>query len=434
MDCIYENKTDFLGCLVAISTSLWAMDAGEFRGETKAKIEILQKQNDQANSKIDSLEKDIRDEYKTVTDRQNEQISALQSNFDTFITLLSLIAGIGGVAFPYVMYKQNTKAQETAKKDIESWKEKTKLEFDKELKGLQDHSENAKNKIDAITKKAEIELQTLQQSIQNSPALEPHKNQNSALETVAKILRSKPQNEYTFNDLNLLAFEAYEQSKFDDALYYWRKAKELFEDLSLESAQIFFNIAVTLGQLNRTEDAIMAFTDLIRKFKDIENDFIQEQRAKAFYNKGVLLVELNNHHEAISIYSELISTFKNFRSDSIQEQRAKAFINCLESEIILGKKIEQEIDEKIAEYMSAHLQSKLQLYMLRTINEALRIDQSVQIKTLKNTFKDINLGKWNWKELDEWANNLQDQTVKKRILLTIEQFKNWDLDSQSSRE
>jgi hypothetical protein len=124
-------KLIFLGCLVSISTSLWAIDDGEFRGETKAKIEILQKQNDELKTKIVTLEKDSQsvEEFKnsiTDQDKRIQDLSFYTSLIATLIAILTLIVGAVGVAFPYLMFRQNSKSQEEAKKDIELWKIKTK--------------------------------------------------------------------------------------------------------------------------------------------------------------------------------------------------------------------------------------------------------------------------------------------------------------------
>lgn len=60
-------KLIFLGCLVSISTSLWAIDDGEFRGETKAKIEILQKQKLLHLKKIVRVSKNLKIVLQTKT-------------------------------------------------------------------------------------------------------------------------------------------------------------------------------------------------------------------------------------------------------------------------------------------------------------------------------------------------------------------------------
>ena len=560
-------KLLFLGFLVAISTSLWAMDAGEFRGETKAKIEILQKQNDQANSKIESLEKDIRDEYKTVTDRQNEQISALQSNFDTFITLLSLIAGIGGVAFPYVMHKQNTKAQETAKNDIEAWKEKTMLEFDKELNSFKDHAQGAKSEITTSVeeaKKVESEIKNIQCGLQNGQSIPQNEsNSDSSLSKVATKVREKPQSEYTFEDWNRLAFDAYNQNKLEDTLFYWRNAIKAENLLEIQYVQTLFNIAIVLMNLNRTNDELATYDKLIQRFeqsqskiilelvtkalfnkgvaltkigksndsidiynqiidnfKGIESEIIQEGRAKAYLNKGFTVGELdhkeeeitvydklfqefqnsqniliqeqiaislvnkginlrernlkkeattvfeemihayksiqnndiqiqrakalmslggtlgllNQNQDAIEVYNKLITEYKDYPNNEIQEKRAQAYINRFEMQLIMNQKLEEIQDENIKLHINEDREKKLQFLMLQTIKYTLEIDQFDQIKQLKENFSDVNLNEWSWEELDKWADTIEDIKIKSRVIATIEQFKNWDLDSQSSRE
>lgn len=557
----------FLGCLVAISTSLWASDEGEFRGETKAKIEILQKQSDQANTKIDSLEKDIRDEYKTVTDRQNERINDLQNSFNTFLALLSTIIAIGGVGFPYMMYRQNTKAQEAAKKDIEAWKEKTKLEFDKELDILKDHAENTKTKMNISLqeiKEAESKIKNIENGLQNEqPITKNNQKENESLSKVVKNVLEKPQIDYTFNDWNILAFNAYNQDKKEDALYYWRKAKEINEITLQQRTETLFNISIVLNQLGRKEEILLQYNNMIQELSEAQDEAIQTIIAKVYFNKGVTLGELNKHEEAISVYDEFINKFQNITNEKINELIAKALFNkgiilgnlygkedeiaiydlifqkfkeskneeilqivgsaLLNNGIILGEKEKHEesirifdlilekfntlnneklltiiaqalinkglilgrinkgneaisiyefVIQKFQETQNANIKNqiinayinrsemklivgqdvseiednsallflnnyqedKLKYLMIKTIRNALHFDQTKQYKELKKQFYDTELRGWEWKELDNWANNLGNTEAKTRVLDTIKQFKNWQFNSQSSVE
>ena len=92
------------------------------------------------------------------------------------------------------------------------------------------------------------------------------------------------------------------------------------------------------------------------------------------------------------------------------------------------------MEENIRQYLNDNKQEKLQFSMLMTLKEALESDQAIRFKELKNEFKYIDFGEWRWKELDDWANSLEDTDVRERVIATIEQFKNWDMDSRSSRE
>lgn len=565
-------KLIILGCLVAISTSLWATDAGEFRGETKAKIEILQKQNDELTTKIDEIEKNNVniETFKTSIvdqDKRIQDLSFYTSLIATIIAILTLIVGAVGVAFPYLMFRQNSKSQEEAKKDIETWKEKTKFEFDKELEMLKDHAENTKTKMNISLqeiKEAESKMKNIQNGLQNEqPIIETDQQENDSLSKVIKNVLEKPQIDYTFNDWNMLAFDAYNRDKKEDALYYWRKAIEVNEIILQRKAETLFNISIVLNQLGRKEEIILQYNDMIKEFNETQDDVIQTIIAKVFFNKGVTLGGLNKYEEAISVYDELINQFQNIKNEKINElivkalfnkgimlgklygkedeiaiyelifqkfkgskneeilqivgtallnngiilgekeeyeksirtfnlileefntikneklltiiaqalinkglilgrlnkgneaisiyefviqkfqetqneniknQIINAYINRTEMKLILGQDVSEIEDNSALLFLNDYQEDKLKYLMIKTIRNALIFDQTKQYEELKKQFYDTELRGWEWKELDDWASRIEDINIKGRVLSTIEQFKNWHTDPQSSRE
>lgn len=559
-------KLFFLGCLIVFSTSLLGSDAGEFRGETKAKIEILQKQSDQTTTKIDSLEKDIRDEYKIVTDRQNERIGDIENHFNIFLAILGIFAAIAG----YITFK---KSKELALTEVKDWLEKNgdsikteMAKFEAELEVLKKQAKDATDehnkKLIATSQEAENELQKLQQTIQDGKEKthEIKKTDNdNALSTIAQLLREKPQSAYTFEDWNKLAFDSYKRNQKDDALFYWRNAVKMTNEVSIQKTQILFNIGITLSQLNRSKEAIAVYDELISELQETQNEALQKkkvnaifnkavelsnlnrsdeeivtydelinevqgtqnidlqifkakamhnkaatfshlnriddaittydklihelqgtqiealqeqkikaennkgitlgknnhfedallifdtiinelettsvealqnQRVKALLNKGVLLGKNNHFKDAIKLFDEIIYKFKETQNETIQELKAAAFLNRFEMQIISGLESEEKIDENINQCFNDNKQNELQFNMLSTVKNALTSDQNFRFNELKKEFKDIGLGEWHWEELDKWADTIEDAEIKSRVIATIKQFKNWDLDSR----
>jgi len=401
-------KLIFLECLVIISTSLWATDAGEFRGETKAKIEILQKQNDELKTKIAEIEKnniniEVIKNSIIDQDKRIQDLSLYVSITATIIAILTLIAGVGGVAFPYVMYKQNTKAQESAKKDIESWKEKTKLEFNNELESFKNHAQDAKNKINTSVeevKKSEEEMKNLQNILldkQVSPLNES--NNDSSLSKMAKIMREKPQVDYSYKDWQTLAFDAYQQNKYEDALFYWRKILEVNEILPFAEALTLLNIAVVLNKLNRKEEELRFHDELIQKFQGTPDEAIQEIIARSTLLKGITLRQLDRNEEALVTFDTLIRTFINSQNDKIKEsiaiaQGAKGTLFLKLNEY---QKAIEAFNELILQFNNTQnnviLERKANAFIgkgisLRNLNTKATIEEAIEVYSeLVNTFK-----------------------------------------------
>lgn len=397
-------KLLFLGFLIILTTSLWATDAGEFRGETKAKIEILQKQNDQANSKIDSLEKDIRDEYKTVTDRQNERIGDIESHFNIFLTILGILAALAS----YMTFKRS---KELALNEVKEWLEKngasiktemtkfeTELEtFKKQAKEATDQHNNYLNQ--SKEKIEEIQRNMLQDDMDTSQQDTLTLSNNSLDKAITHIL-SKPQNSYNFDDWNTLAFYSYQQNKFDDALYHWRKVVEANEAPLEVKAQTLFNIAITLKLLNRNEEEIAIYNDLITSFKRIDTPLIKEQIAKALYNMGVRLGQLNRIEQEIETYNQLLQEYSNDENSVYRELIGKALVNKAvrlgqlnrhdEETAIYNEFFEiyrNDSNEVIQEIMAKILVNKgVQLANLNQYNEAIKVYDEL----LQKDYKDDN--------------------------------------------
>jgi len=324
-------KLFLLGCLVAISTSSWATDEGEFRGETKAKIEILQKQNDQINSKINSLEKDIRDEYKTVTDRQNERIEDIESHFNIFLTILGILAALAS----YMTFKRS---KEMALSEVKEWLEKNgasikteMTKFETELETFKKQAKEATDQHNHYLTQSKEKIDEIQKSMLQEDMSTSQKNalipDNSSLDQAINHILSKPQNIYNFDDWNTLAFHSYQQNKYEDALYYWRKVIETNNTPPEAKVQTLFNIAITLKILNRNEEEITTYTDLITLFKQTNNPIIKEQVAKALFNLGVRLGQLNKIEQEIETYDQLFQEYSNEENSVYQELIIKALIN-----------------------------------------------------------------------------------------------------------
>ena len=66
---------------------------------------------------------------------------------------------------------------------------------------------------------------------------------------------------------------------------------------------------VTLEKLNRQEEAIAVFGQVISGWNDAAEPGVREQVAWALYNKGVALGVLNRHAEALGAYEEVVARY-----------------------------------------------------------------------------------------------------------------------------
>ncbi len=129
-------------------------------------------------------------------------------------------------------------------------------------------------------------------------------------------------------------------------------AGSLEEESREQVAWALFNKGVALGSLGRTQEAMAAYDDLLRRFAGIRGGStgglvrpkwmkadpepestnlqqvqVREQVAWTLFNKGVSLGTLSRIQEALATYDELLGRFSQSRELDVQEPVARAMIN-----------------------------------------------------------------------------------------------------------
>ena len=88
-----------------------------------------------------------------------------------------------------------------------------------------------------------------------------------------------------------------------------------------------FNKGVTLGQLNRSEEEIQAYDEVLRRVGDATEPALREQVARALFNKGFRLGRLNRSEEEIQAYDEVLRRFGDATEPALRERVGKALVN-----------------------------------------------------------------------------------------------------------
>lgn len=499
-------KVFFLGCLVVFSALLWGSDEGEFRGETKAKIEIFQKQNDELKTKIDAIEKDNQsiEEFKNTIDRQDKRIEDVNAKMGSaaektswlaiIVGIWAVVATIASIIFPLVFVpKWKNEAITSARDAASQWLKDNSENLHNEINVFKERldslgnevEENANHSNQKITSAADAFITKLQlkkePSIQKKPPIQKKvsdDNDNAdALTELAEQLRTKPQNEYNFEDWNRLAFSADEQRQKEDAIYYWNKAIEFGHPSEFNFVQTRLNIALTQGELNRFQEELSIYDDIIMQFENTHNEETKELLAEAFLNKGIRLgklegradeaiavyadlisrfkINLNEsiddsialamlnkgfelakkgiNDEAITIYRDLLNQFKGTVNESIRDTKLQALINLYELSIITGTNFDDTYTEQLKTLAGDDKATLNQYEMLKIIHNSLYKEQKEKIYELQQECSGKTLcDDWSWKELENWANYLEPEDVRIRVLSTIKEFKKWWEDSISS--
>jgi tetratricopeptide (TPR) repeat protein len=112
---------------------------------------------------------------------------------------------------------------------------------------------------------------------------------------------------------------------YDEVIRRFGNAEELpFRE---EVARALVNKGITLRSLGRGEDEITVYDEVIRRFGDAEELPLREQVARALVNKGAALGGLGRGEDAIAVFDEVIRRFGDAEGLPLREQVARALVN-----------------------------------------------------------------------------------------------------------
>lgn len=392
--------------LALLASFLFAKTEDEFRGEAKAKIENLQKENSELKAKIEKMKDDVQNDTKDLIDRQDKRIEDINFNFNAATAWIFGLFTIIGIVMPFIQWRVNSrliKEAEAIEVDTRNKLEDLISKYEKKLIELEG---------------PRIDYLSIQDKI-SSTSLQNNETQNidnkSILEGALKYALYKAETHNSYSDNFEVANIYFQLGNYQKSLEYWNKLLK-FNIIDIQEAILLYNKGVTLAELNKSE-AIKVYDELMQKFKDSQNEAIKEQVAKAMCNKGVSLGVLNKSEEAKECFLQAIEKKPDY---------LLAYINLFEINLILNEDFDSALVGQFQNYAKNNRQAQLKFNMLQTIQKAKNGNQTEQIIKLKQEFSDVNFGSWGWNELDAWANKLENQEKKQRVTQTIEAFKNWD--------
>jgi hypothetical protein len=94
--------------------------------------------------------------------------------------------------------------------------------------------------------------------------------------------------------------------------------------LQEQVAVALMNKGITLGQLERSDEAVRVYDEVVTRFGAASAPGLQEQVAKALVNKGYRLGQLERSDEEMRVYDEVVTRFGAASAPGLQEPVAAA--------------------------------------------------------------------------------------------------------------
>ena len=152
----------------------------------------------------------------------------------------------------------------------------------------------------------------------------------SAVREASQALESKPEKAFTSEDHYARGLDEYLATRFDSALLNFEKALSQAETESISPERrigLMLARAVTLGRLNRGQDAISAYDEIDQCYGADGAPALREQVAGALVNKGVTFGQLGRSEDEIAAYDEIERRYSADATPALRQQVASALFN-----------------------------------------------------------------------------------------------------------
>lgn len=139
--------------------------------------------------------------------------------------------------------------------------------------------------------------------------------------------RDKPESQYTAEDWNIRAHNAYVSGALDKAAMFWGNIAETPNATPIQIAQALFNKGVTLNQLGRWDEGVAAYDEIWQRFSMSSDPELCEQTIIAQSNKGVVQGRRGQHENAIATFDTIEQHFGAKTAPRLQNAIANTICN-----------------------------------------------------------------------------------------------------------
>jgi tetratricopeptide (TPR) repeat protein len=281
--------------------------------------------------------------------------------FGVMVTLLGLAAGILAIR------SAEEKAREAARTSAKEWMDnhaqvlrretsdqmhQMRLEFDDLKARIKALAEDAQKSMTAERLRTERKgeevreaLERVQASINARVSATLSQNELQTLRDTEHALKDKPENKYSPTDWLNRGLAAYAENEFEAAVEHFSEAVRTEGATQSEIATALVNKGFALNKLNRSNDAIATYNEVVERFKSATEPFLCEGVVKALINKGWTLNNMDRANEAMVVYNEAVGRFRDSTEPAVLEGVANALFN---KGLILG--VLDRTDEAIGVY------------------------------------------------------------------------------------
>lgn len=324
-------------CVLALAiTGIAIADEAENDGGVQGLSLLKETTQIRMESLKDSVRKDL-DSVLARFDALDKRVDAQNAKVDQGLSLLGdLLSGLGVVLTLFGVlsfFSVQAKAKKEASRVSEDWFEANSDSFKSKISSLQvrlgeleaQAKESFERHVQLVEAGARDAREKIQSSIDNAvnvPDIDA--GSVSALAEVAKNAKSKPEEEYSFEDLSNLAFNYYSVGDKVGAVKFWDRAAKHPSATVDQIADSLFNLGVMYKQLDQFGKALSIYDSVIERFSESTSHYAREQAAKSMVNKCSILAIMENWEQQKSCLRSFFEWEERHREDGFNSQLSKA--------------------------------------------------------------------------------------------------------------
>ena len=200
----------------------------------------------------------------------------------------------------------------------------------------------------------------------------------------------------------------------DSAIEDYNKIIEKFNSSNnVELLKLYIKARLKQAKLQSSDELFTTYDELIKRFSnDKEQRFDKEVEELQFAQSFALMA--NNAEEAMEVLDNIIAKYQARGDTKLPQTVEYSILNNIELSIITSNDDEKYID-LANKYLSKKSNTAPLLDMLKIIKNAQDLDQHEAIEQWMSEHKDYHFPDWDFSELSEWANKMENPEGQQRI-------------------
>ena len=274
---------------------------------------------------------------------------------------------------------------------------------------------NLSNELNELLRVASIHFQ----KSEDSEAFELYnkviqKSQNSSDPKILKIFADALFRKATLNNI-------YPNNDPESAIEDYSRVIEKFNNSdNAELLKLYIEARLKQAKLQSKDDLLSTYDELIKRFEeDKEQRFDKEVEELQFAQSFALMGD--NAEEAMEVLDNIIAKYQARGDKKLPQTVEYSILNNIELSIITSNDDEKYVD-LANKYLSENKDTAPLLDMLNIIKSAQDLDQKEAIDKWMSEHKDYHFPDWDFSDLSEWAEKMENPEGKQRIKEYLDVF------------